>query len=153
MNTYHGLQQISCYAHKSVIQSSAVYLVKYRAHCNSQFCLNIFVCHCAEDPHSSALYLIRALICMCASNQWNAKGIQTFIHSIYIRTVGSFHLLPVLSNCLKLLETGFIGPQGKATSTTHSISTQTSHEGFKCTKAKEQLRSYCTNIYTVHSSH
>ena len=31
----------------------------------------------------------------------------------------------------------------------HSSSAQTSHKGIKCTKAKEQLRPYCPNIYTV----
>ena len=28
---------------------------------------------------------------------------------------------------------------------------QTSQEGFKCTKAKEHLRTYCPNLYTVES--
>ena len=33
--------------------------------------------------------------------------------------------------------------------TVHSISAQTIQERRKCTKAKEQLRSYCHDIYTV----
>ena len=37
----------------------------------------------------------------------------------------------------------------RATCTIHSISVQTSQEGIKCTKDKEQLRAYCPNIYTV----
>ena len=36
-----------------------------------------------------------------------------------------------------------MGHLGRATCTVHSISAQTSQEGIKCTKAKEQLRFYC----------
>ena len=42
-----------------------------------------------------------------------------------------------------------MGRLGRATCIVHSSSAQTSHKGIKCTKAKEQLRPYCPNIYTV----
>ena len=37
----------------------------------------------------------------------------------------------------------------RATCNMHSISVQTRQERIKCTKAKDKLRSYCPNIYTV----
>ena len=43
----------------------------------------------------------------------------------------------------------FMGCLGRSTCIVHSSSAQTSHKGIKCTKAKEQLRPYCPNIYTV----
>ena len=42
-----------------------------------------------------------------------------------------------------------MGRLGRKTRSVQSISTQTRQEGIKCTKAKEQMNSYCTNTYTV----
>ena len=42
-----------------------------------------------------------------------------------------------------------MGRLGRGTCAIHSISAQTSQEGIKCTKAKEQQRAYCPNVYTV----
>ena len=41
----------------------------------------------------------------------------------------------------------------KLTYTIHSISAHTCQEGIKCTKAKEHLRVYYPNIFTVHGWH
>ena len=38
---------------------------------------------------------------------------------------------------------------GRATCTVHSISASTVDDGIECTKAQEQLRAYCPNIYTT----
>ena len=54
-------------------------------------------------------------------------------------------LLSGLLNWFKLVD----GPLGRAACTVHSISAQTSQEGIECTTAKEQVRAYCLNIYTV----
>ena len=42
-----------------------------------------------------------------------------------------------------------MGHLGRGTYTVHLISGQSSQEGIKCTKAKDQLQSYGPNIYTV----
>ena len=54
-------------------------------------------------------------------------------------------LLSALLNQFKLV----YGPFGEATCKMQSISGQTSQKGIECTKAKDQLRAYCPNIYTV----
>ena len=47
----------------------------------------------------------------------------------------------------------FMGSLSRATCTVHSISAQTSQKGIKCTIAKEYIRSYCPNTYTVDLGH
>ena len=59
-----------------------------------------------------------------------------WFNSIYIRTISSYCLLSALLTCFKQ----FLGYLGKAT---------WSQEGIEWTKAKEWLRAYCPNIYTV----
>ena len=53
--------------------------------------------------------------------------------------------MAALLNWIKLV----YAPFGRVTCTVHSISVQTSQKGIECTKAKEKLRSYCPNVYTV----
>ena len=63
------------------------------------------------------------------------------IGTVYIRTVSS--QCPAVSFA-ELVSTGLWAvSNGRATCTIHQISAQTRQEGIKCTKAKEQLRSYC----------
>ena len=65
------------------------------------------------------------------------------LDTVYIRTVNS--QLSAFLNWFELVYESY----GRATSTVHAISAQTRQEGIECTKAKEQLRPYCPNIYTV----
>jgi hypothetical protein len=54
--------------------------------------------------------------------------------------------LPALLNWLKPVDKLF------GQKNIHSIFAQPSQEEIKCTKSKQQLRSYCPNIYTVDKS-
>ena len=64
-------------------------------------------------------------------------------NTLYIGTVGSYLVLGV---CFaKLVKTGLwaVWAEHHALCTVHFIFIHASQEGIKCTKAKEQLRSYC----------
>ena len=50
---------------------------------------------------------------------------------------------------MRLASKVFIGHLGRAVSTVHSFSAQTSHERIECTKAKEQLSAYCLDIFIL----
>ena len=65
-------------------------------------------------------------------------------YSIYVRTESSQYIL-LFSDQLNW----FMGHLGRVSCTIHSISAQASQEGIKCTKAEQQLRAYCPNIYTL----
>ena len=92
---------------------------------------NICMCqsyNCRKKKDISCVFL---LPCQCKISQY-----------IYIRTVRSQQLFSAMLN-------QFIGQLGRATCTVYFISVQTWLKGIECTKAKEQLRSYCSNMYTV----
>ena len=91
-----------------------------------------------------------ALVCIQLSDEldfslslqkfcWLTAGLSC-LHSIYIRTVSSSLLFSTMLNW-------FLDRLGRATCTVRSISFQTSQEGIECTQTKEQLRSYCPDIY------
>ena len=56
---------------------------------------------------------------------------------------------PALASVICFAENYFVGNLGKATCTVCSIFVQTSKEEVEYTKAKEQLRCYLSNLYTV----
>lgn len=84
-------------------------------------------------------------------SQFPIVGLKVYI----LEQASSQCLLSTLLNCFDLVyfsRLGHLGRSGIATGTIQrQIVTQTtSQEEIVCSKAKELLRSYCLNIYTVH---
>ena len=78
----------------------------------------------------------------CQQQDYDARHKQICRYNIYVWTVSSQHLLSTYILYRSSLNQ-FMGSLGRATYTIHFISAQKSRVGIECTKAKDQLWSYC----------